>query len=141
MSPADQATVIAAIITLFILMAFVTLTAYVFVAILLSRIFKKAGVKPWKAWVPIYSNWILLELGGQKGYWAIVALVPFVSIISIVYMFIAMHRIGLHLGKRDEFVLFAIFLPLVWYAWLALDNSTWKKPHHSRKKNFAHFRT
>jgi hypothetical protein len=137
--PIDQETYVAAITTLFIFMATVTLIAYIIVAILLSRIFKKAGVAPWKAWIPIYSNWILLELGGQKGFWAVVALIPFVSIISVIYMFIAMYYIGLRFGKRDEFVLFAVFLPLVWYAWLAFDNSVWKKPRTSHKPH-AHSR-
>lgn len=105
--------------------------AYVATALLLGRIFKKAGVESWKAWVPVYNSWVLLELGEQKGYWAVLALVPIVNIVAMVFTYIAMYRIGLSFGKDGAFVLLAIFLPLVWYIWLAFDNSTWKGPHQA----------
>jgi hypothetical protein len=99
---------------------------YVVSSIFLSRIFKKAGVEGWKAWVPVYNSWMLLEMGGQKGYWAILAFVPFVNIVSAVFMYIAMYHIGLKLQKDGAFILLAIFLPLVWMIWLAVDKSTWQ---------------
>ena len=37
-----------------------------------------------------------------------------------------MYKIGLKLGKEGAFVLLAIFLPIVWLIWLAVDKSTWK---------------
>ena len=70
--------------------------------------------------------WILLELGDQKGFWAVLAIIPFVNIVSAVFMIIAEYNIGLKLGKEGWFVLLAIFLPLVWLIWLAFDKSTWK---------------
>lgn len=88
-------------------------------------IFKKAGVKPWIAWVPFYNTWKLLEIGGQQGYWAILTLVPIVNIASSVFIFIAQYHIGKKLGKDGTFVLWAIFLPLVWFIWLAIDKSKW----------------
>lgn len=100
--------------------------AYVVYSFFLSRIFKKAGVETWKAWVPVYNSWILLELGDQKGFWAVLALIPVVNIVSAVFMYIAMYHIGLKLGKEGAFVLLAIFLPIVWLIWLAVDSSTWK---------------
>jgi hypothetical protein len=105
---------------------FFTVIVYVVMALALSQIFKKAGVEGWKAWVPFYNNWILLELGGQKGYWSVLALVPLVNIVAAVFMFIAMYHVGLKLGKSGAFVLLAIFLPFVWFIWLAVDKSTWQ---------------
>lgn len=119
----EAATGIAIGFIIFGIIAF--LVSYAVSAFLLSRIFKKAGVEPWKAWVPVYNNWVMLEIGGQKGFWAVIALIPFVGIISIVFMYIAMYNIGLKLGKESWFVLLAIFLPLVWLIWLAFDKSTW----------------
>lgn len=101
---------------------------YVVMSFMLSRIFKKAGVAGWKAWVPVYNTWITLELGGQKGWWALVLLIPVVSIVAVVFLYIAMYEIGLKFGKDGYFVLWAIFLPIVWYVWLAFDQSTWKAP-------------
>lgn len=102
-----------------------TLALYAFYAIFLMKIFKKAGVEQWIAWVPIYNNWKLLEIGGQQGFWAILAIIPFVNIVSLVFMYIAMYHIGLKLQKEGVFVLLAIFLTPVWLVWLAVDKSTW----------------
>ena len=119
---------VAAGVSVFFILFFVGLIAllYVITSFLMSRIFKKAGVESWKAWIPVYSNWIMLELGGQKGFWAIITLIPFFGVVGAIFMIIAMYRIGVKFGKDDVFVLLAIFLPIVWMAWLAFDSSTWK---------------
>jgi len=95
-------------------------------ALLLSRIFKKAGIEGWKAWVPVYNSWTLLEMGDQPGFWAVMAFVPVLNIAAIVFMIIAMYNIGLKFGKEGAFVLLAIFVPIAWYIWLAVDSSKWK---------------
>src|SRR5690606_4273977 len=89
--------------------------------------FKKAGVESWKAWVPVYNNWVMLQLGGQQGWWAVVAFIPVANLVAAVFMCIAMYNIGLKLGKEGAFVLLAIFLYAVWLIWLAVDKSTWKE--------------
>lgn len=101
--------------------------AYVINSFLLSRIFKKAGVKPWIAWVPFYSMWKLLEIGGQQGFWAILSVIPIINIVSAVFMYIAMYHIGLRLGKSGVWVVLAIFCGVVWMAILAFDSSKWSK--------------
>lgn len=110
----------------FLFIFFFAIVAYVVFALLLGRIFKKAGLPQWKAWVPVYNNWLFLELGNQQGFWAVLAFIPIVNIVSAVFMYIAMYNIGLKLGKEGAFVLWGIFLPIVWYIWLAVDDSKWK---------------
>lgn len=110
--------------------------SYVAVVFLLGRIFKKAGQPQWSAWIPIYNNWKLLELGGQPGFWAPLALVPYLGFATLIFTYIAMYNIGLKLGKAKWFVGVAIFLPLLWLMWLAFDDSTWPKSSpKARKKN------
>lgn len=104
---------------------FFALIAYVLTALFLGRIFKKAGVASWIAWVPFYNSWKMLEIGGQQGFWAILTVLPIVQIVSAIFMYIAMYNIGLKLGKSGAFVVLGIFLPIVWLIWLAVDNSTW----------------
>lgn len=122
----DSAAAAGAMVFFMLFALVISAIAYVITSFLLSRIFKKAGIETWKAWVPIYNNWLILELGGQKGYWAVLALIPFVNIVSAVFMIIAMYHISVNFGKDGAFVLLAIFLPLVWFIWLAFDDSTWK---------------
>lgn len=141
---ASTAAVVAAILVFAVLFVIAT---YVITSILLGRIFKKAGVASWKAWVPIYSAWVTLELGDQKGWFALAWAAPFLtwipmdssspavialyaisiilSLVGSVFLYIAMYKIGLKFGKEAYFVLWAIFIPIVWYAWLAFDKSTW----------------
>jgi hypothetical protein len=137
----DSAAAAAFLVVVLFFTLLIGVIAYVAMAFLLSRIFKKAGVESWKAWVPFYNNWILLQLGGQQGFWAVLAVIPIIGIASLVFMYIAMYNIGLKLGKGGEFVLWAIFIPIVWYIWLAVDDSKWKggkvtgegKPLHKKE--------
>lgn len=116
----------AALVFAFLFLAIIfSLFVYVIASLSLMQIFKKAGVKPWIAWVPVYNGWKLLEIGGQQGFWAILAILPFVNIVAAVFQCIAMYHIGKKLQKPGEFVLLAIFLPIVWFIWLAVDNSKW----------------
>lgn len=122
----DDAYAAAALILISMLFSIVIgLGLYIVFALCLMNIFRKAGVKPWIAWVPFYNNWKLLEIGGQQGFWAVLAIVPIANIVSAVYMYIAMYHIGKKLGKDDIFVLLGIFLPIVWLIWLAVDKSKW----------------
>lgn len=98
---------------------------YVVTAIFLGMIFKKAGVPAWAAWVPFYNNWKLLEIGGQPGFWAVLGIITPLNIVTAIFTYISMYHIGLKLGKQGAFVLLAIFLPIVWMIWLAVDKSTW----------------
>lgn len=104
-----------------------TVFSYIFVSFLLGRVFKKAGIQQWIAWVPVYNIWKTLEIGGQQPYWALIALIPFAGLVSLIFLYMAMYEIGKNLGKSGWFVLLAIFLPVVWMMWLGFDDSRWKK--------------
>jgi hypothetical protein len=129
-SAGDVAAAAAVVLAVSLFVLFFALVAYVIMAWLLGRIFKKAGLPQWAAWVPVYNNWKLLEIGGQQGFWAVLALIPIVNIVAAIFIYIAMYHVGKKLGKEDWFVLLAIFLPIVWFIWLAFDDSKWqgKKP-------------
>ena len=101
------------------------LLGYVVRSWALGRIFKKAGVASWRAWVPVYNQWVLLQLGGQAGWWSVVMFVPFVNIVALVYRYVAQYYVGAKLQKQGPFLLLAIFLPIVWYIWLGVDSSKW----------------
>lgn len=124
-SQGDLAAAAAVGLAFLFFMVIAIVAAYVVTAIFLGKLFTKAGVPSWIAWVPFYNNWKLLEIGGQQGFWAVLAIIPIVNYVSIVFMYIAMYHVGKKLGKDGVFVLLAIFLPLVWMIWLAVDKSKW----------------
>ena len=102
--------------------------SYAISSFVLSRIFKKAGVKTSTAWIPIYNAWTMLELGDQKGFWVLLGMVPPLTIVYGVFMLIAMHNIGKKLGKEDWFIIIGVLLTPVWFLWLAFDDSVWNGP-------------
>ncbi|MDH6180133.1 hypothetical protein M2152_000315 [Microbacteriaceae bacterium SG_E_30_P1] len=106
--------------------------AYIFYSLMASRIFAKAGVKPWQAWVPFLVTWRLLQLGGKPGWFLLIGLIPIVGqIIYLIQRWIAQYRIGLGLEKSGVFVILAILLEPVWFLVLAIDGSTWSPKHTS----------
>lgn len=109
---------------------FVIIT-YAIGSFLLGRVFKKAGVPQWAAWVPIYNMWKLLELGNQQGFWSILALFPIINIVAYIFVYIATYHIGKKFGKEGAFVLLAIFIPVVWLIWLGFDDSKWPDKKHN----------
>ena len=48
---------------------YINLFLVLFPAVGLYGMFKKAGVEGWKAFVPFYNTWIMVELAGMKRYW------------------------------------------------------------------------
>lgn len=41
-----------------------------------ARLFQKAGVPGWKAWVPFYNTWIMLELAERDKHWVFWQIIP-----------------------------------------------------------------
>lgn len=124
--PSDEQIVL--LITFLLIMSAIAIVGYIVSSIFLGLVFKKAHQKAWKAWVPVYNSWVTLELGGQRGFWAILLLIPLVNFVAAVFLYIAFYHIGLRLGKDPAFVLLAIFFPLIWVIWLAVDKSVWQEP-------------
>ena len=75
----------------------------------------------------MYNNWKLLEIGGQKGYWAVVGLVPFVSIISLIFELVSIHNINKKLGYDATMTMLAILLAPVWLIIIGLGKNTWNE--------------
>lgn len=121
----DATAAAAVFATMIIFALFAAAIGYVISGIFLMLIFKKANAPAWAAWVPVYNSWKLLEIGGQQGFWAVLGLIPIVNIVTVVMLYIAQYHVGIKLGKSGAFVVLAIFLPVVWLIWLAVDKSVW----------------
>ena len=99
---------------------------YVVMALALMRYFRKVGVEPWIAWVPFYSTWKWLELGGFAGWIALLSLIPYGSIATSVFLYIGMYRSGIAFRKSGEWVVLGIFLPFVWAYLLGRPQETYE---------------
>jgi len=106
------------------------LGGYIFSALALMKIGKELGYEnPWFAWVPILSNIMMLQLGGQNAWLLLLLIIPgigafIVAIISI----IALANITEKRGYEKLLVLlilipFGIFVLLYLLAWKPKSNT------------------
>ncbi len=81
--------------------------------------FKKAGIAPWKAFVPFYNTWCIVEKTGLKKFWFWLQLIPiagqFITIwITIIFV--------MHFGRFN--VLHhaaAVFLPFIYFPYMGFS--------------------
>ena len=121
----DTTQAVAMGIGILIAAAIITLLMYAIVAIFLGKLFKKAGIPAWQAWVPILNSWKMFELGGKPGFWAVLAIVPVLNIVSAIFGIIAMHNINLKLRYDAGMTVLAVLVPLVWFIIVGTSSHTW----------------
>ena len=67
--------ILAVVVTLLVFV--LLLLWYIFASTALMLMLRKAGhPRPWGAWIPVYRDWVVLDAGGQNGWWALLAAVP-----------------------------------------------------------------
>ena len=120
----------------FLVVLFFAAVYYVLMGLSFMKLFRKVGVEPWAAWVPIFNVWRILELGGQQGWFSLFVLISPGAIVTVVFEAIAAHRIGLAFGKTGEWVVLFIFLPFVW-AWILASDSAVYDPHLPAQRGYG----
>lgn len=101
-------------------------SGYLITSWFLMRIFKKANVAAWKAWIPFYNEWIFLQMGGQPGWIVLLQFVPMLGIVTTVFLAIAAVHLAASFAKQGVgWLILYILLPVVWLAILAFDRSRW----------------
>jgi hypothetical protein len=119
-----------------VFMSVLSIVAYCVFAFFMMRLFQKANVEAWKAWVPFVNNWTFLKLGGYPGWiilFVLVGLIPIVGpligwlggVAISVFHCMAAYQIGLKLRKDGVWVILYIFVAIVWTGICGLDRSTW----------------
>lgn len=131
-SPAETAGFLAFIAAYIGFILIISIGVYVLTSIAKMKIFEKAGLPGWKAWVPIYRKWKFLELGGYSGALIFLAFIPFFGGIALsVAMCLAANEISKKLDKSDIFILFPLgfitggITTIIWYYIAGFSKSTW----------------
>ena len=131
-SPAETAGFLAFIAAYIGFILIISIGVYVLTSIATMKLFKKAGLPGWKAWVPFYSNWLFLELGGYNGALIFLAFIPlFGGIALLVATCLAANEISKKLDKSDIFILFPLgvitggITTIIWYCIAGFGKSTW----------------
>lgn len=95
----------------------VVLALFVVQVVALWKIFVKAGQEGWKSLIPIYNYWVLCEIVGKPGWWALVSLlmfIPFINFIAWIPALIIGIIVLLELGKAfGKDTVWSIFLLII----------------------------
>lgn len=95
----------------------VGLTVYVLNGFAFMKLFRKVGIEPWAAWVPVFNTWRILEMGGQPGWISLLVFIPYGSLVTLVFECIGVYKTSLAFRRDGAWVVLFVFLPFVW-AWL-----------------------
>jgi hypothetical protein len=87
------------------------------------KVFTKAGKPGWAAIIPIYNMIVLLEIAGKPIWWFILMLIPFVNIVVLIIVLIALAR---NFGKGVGFAIGLLLLPFIFYPILGFGDAKYQ---------------
>ncbi|MDO8998477.1 MAG: S26 family signal peptidase [Bacteroidota bacterium] len=87
----------------------------------LSKLFTKAGLESWKAFVPIYNFYVLAKLLGKPWWWCLIMIVPGVNI--IMYGVFGFNVARAFNKPSNQDLLFASILPYIFFVKLGFDDT------------------
>lgn len=99
---------------------------YVWTALALSAVFRKAGEESWKAWVPFLNVAIVLQLGGLSGWLVLLVLVPILGALALwVAVIVVCYRINVSFGYGAGMTVLAALLFPVWATVVGFGSARW----------------
>src|SRR3546814_21092613 len=97
---------------------------YVWMALALSALFRKAGEEGWKGWVPLFNQAVLLQLGGFPPWLILLLLIPGLGGLAVYVLFVmAAHRINRSFGYGTGMTVLAALLGLIWASILGFGSA------------------
>ncbi|MFC8682487.1 DUF5684 domain-containing protein [Microbacterium ureisolvens] len=95
---------------------------YIWIALALSAVFRKSGVEPWKAWVPVLNAIVLLQLAGLSPWLVLLGLVPIVNVVVFAF---ALYRVNLAFGLGAGMTVLGVLLFPVWASVVGWGSARW----------------
>src|SRR5258708_30526976 len=87
----------------------------------LSKLFVKAGIVGWKAWLPVYNFYVLAKLLDKPWWWSLIMIVPGVNILMYGVYGFNVARAFNKTNNADLF--FASVLPYIFFVTAGFDPS------------------
>jgi signal peptidase I len=83
----------------------------------LQGMFKKAGIAPWKAWIPFYNTWCMVEVMELKKIWFFLQFIPIAGQFVTIWIFIKFVE---HFGRFGiGHHALTVFAPFAYFPYLA----------------------
>ena len=115
---------------LIVAMLVTVLVAWAVVAVAGWKIFQKAGIEGWKALIPFYSTYLLLEVAGYNGWFVLLSFVPYASIVVAVLLALGLAK---NFGKSVLFAIFGLLIfSIVGYLMLAFGSDKYLGGYYGR---------
>ncbi len=107
----------------------ISIIAYVFYSYCLMKIFEKAGITKWFAWVPYVNYYGMWQITGREILWLILLFVPYVNIVALFVIFIDVAKA---FGKTTGYGVGLTLLGFIFLPMLAFGDSTYLGPVHTK---------
>ena len=100
--------------------------SYVLGAIAYMKIFEKAGVTSWYAWVPFLNIYWLTKIATGNGWLFLLVLIPCVG--SLIYLILMAIKLSGAFGCGGGMIALLILIPIVGYYVLAFGGAQYQGP-------------
>ncbi|GAB3400499.1 hypothetical protein GCM10027515_08370 [Schumannella luteola] len=92
----------------------ISVGVYVWLGLMLSKLFPHFGSEGWRGWVPVLNVAEILHIGGYSRLLVLLSLVPGGSVVVVIFTALSAHKIGQRLGKPTWYVVLAVVLLPLW---------------------------
>ena len=99
---------------------------YIVEAIALMKIFEKAGVTSWYAWIPLLNAWWVTKIATGNGWLLLLCLIPCVG--SLIWLILVAVKLSGAFGCGGGMIALLILLPLIGYLVLAFGQAQYQGP-------------
>lgn len=89
------------------------------------KMFVKAGHPGWAAIVPIYNYYIMCKIVGRPGWWVVLLLIPYISVIFFIILMLDMAK---SFGKGVGFAVGMIILTFIFIPILGFGSAEYEGP-------------
>lgn len=87
------------------------------------KAFDKAGQKGWMAIVPILNIYVLIKIAGKEAWWLILFLIPCVSIVASIIVYIEFAK---RFGKSGAYGIGLAFLGIIFWPMLGFGDAQYQ---------------
>ncbi|MEZ3159092.1 DUF5684 domain-containing protein [Microbacterium sp. BWT-B31] len=113
---------------------------YVWASAALAAVFRKCGVEPWKAWVPILNSVVLVQLVGYSPWLLLLGLLPVINVIAMIVLFsMVLYRLNVVFGYGAGMTVVGVVAFPIWASVVGWGSARWigRAPDASARASFA----
>ena len=99
--------------------------AWLVTALMLWRVFTKAGQPGWQALIPIWNVVVVLHIAGRPAWWIVLLVVPIVNIVVLIAVAIDLAK---SFGKGGGFAIGLLLLPPIFLLILGFGSARYVGP-------------